>query len=97
MSLLTNLLKIWRELQHDHCNPTSGVRGGWCVHNLTPLPCEGREFVSNRPSVEIKIGYERKYSSEEVMLKLMGRRAIANINNKITEARETTSNNKIEE
>uniref|UniRef100_A0A0V0H2W0 Putative ovule protein n=1 Tax=Solanum chacoense TaxID=4108 RepID=A0A0V0H2W0_SOLCH len=22
--------------QHTHCNPTSGVRGGWCVCSLTP-------------------------------------------------------------
>lgn len=42
-----------------------------------PLPCEGREVVTERPSAQVKqfiVGLKRKHNSEEAMLKIRNKR-----------------------
>jgi len=50
----------------NECNPTSWVWGG--VRNLTPLPCEGRETFSDRPSAQAKYNNEIKYGKEDTIV-----------------------------
>lgn len=67
----------------------------YAVTQTLPLPCEVREAVSDRPSAQlehIKSSTNRKYNSEEVMLKIMVKRIVAITNNTIIEAKETTCN-----
>lgn len=45
----------------------------------------------------IKINYERIYSREEAMLKIIKKRTIKILNNTINKANETTYNNKMED